>query len=172
MHYYWQNAKVNMPRNQYKKVRDMIYNAGDDEKKLHGIWEKYCVTNKDVSNGLYWERENIARREKNATYLSEKNAKGLANEVKDYYNDYARSDISDMFDGFYDPMFGLNRQMGYGHDPGYFGIASAINYEKVATEAFAEMYSAYMTDNESLKKIQIHFPRTYDMFLEMLEAIK
>ena len=150
----------------------MIYDAGGDKKKLKGIWDRYLSKNNDVMNGFVHEKKRISEYQISSTYLSTTNAKGFAKEIKSMYNDYERSDISDMFDSFFDPIFGLNREIGYGHEPGYFGTKSSINHENVATEAFAEMYSAYLTGNQSLKKIQLHFPRAYDLFLEMLGVMK
>jgi hypothetical protein len=41
----------------------------------------------------------------------------------------------------------------------------------VGTEAFAEMGKATVNHPESLARIKQYFPKSYDIFLEMLESI-
>ena len=57
---------------------------------------------------------------------------------------------------------------GVGHDRSYWGGVG--DYDSVAKEAFAEMFSATATGNKSLGAIKTMFPESYKMFEEMLEG--
>jgi len=75
---------------------------------------------------------------------------------------YAIGDVSDMFGGCTKNTVvdHLKHDMSYWRniDPG--------------VEAFAEMFSATINNPDSLKEIKHYFPKTYEMFLEILEDIK
>ena len=106
------------------------------------------------------------------TYYNSANAKSFSNSVSRRTNIYQRTDISDMYDSYFDPNFGLNRAMHIGHNRYYFGDGTYMS-DNVAQEAFAEMFSATITGNQSLDIIKQHFPDSYKLFEEMIkEAIK
>lgn len=72
-------------------------------------------------------------------------------------------DIQDMFNGAsrgrISPMMG--------HPKSYWSKSGIVG-----DEAFAEMTSATMTNPESLEQIKKYFPRSYEIYLESLEAMK
>lgn len=71
-------------------------------------------------------------------------------------------DISDIFSGCT-----KNRSVGYfKHDTGYW------RYTNVGVEAFAEMFDATINNPDSLKRIKEYFPKSYDIFLEMLDSVE
>lgn len=73
-------------------------------------------------------------------------------------------DISDIFGAFtQNTVVGLT-----GHDISYW---TNDVYGKAAKEAFAEIYSAELSAPDSLQKFKQFFPKSYDIFNEMLENI-
>lgn len=74
----------------------------------------------------------------------------------------ARSDISDMIEGVTKGKV----NGGFGHGKTYWNRDTTL-----PTEAFAEMFSATLTNPESLDSIKKYFPESYKIFLEMLEEI-
>ncbi|MDE5696598.1 MAG: minor capsid protein [Lachnospiraceae bacterium] len=75
-----------------------------------------------------------------------------------------RADISDMFE----PV--MSEKCSYP-----FGIGHGFNYWKKrdnGKEGFAEMYSATVNNPDSLVQIKRFFPRSYKIFLEMLEVVQ
>ena len=85
----------------------------------------------------------------------------LKNEIRVY--DKAYQDISDIFDGAT-----LGKVRGFwGHGAKYFKRPGFLSME-----AFAEMTSASLTTSSgSLDKIKEYFPRSYDVFLKIVEWI-
>lgn len=75
-----------------------------------------------------------------------------------------RADISDMFE----PI--MSNKCAYPFDIGH-GTAYWRNRDN-GKEGFAEMYSAMVTNPESLEQIKRFFPKSYKIFLEMLEVVK
>ena len=74
----------------------------------------------------------------------------------------ACTDISDMFDG----VSNGNCLAHYGHtnqDRNYWKKVS------LGTEGFAEMFSATMMNPDSVDQIKHYFPKSYDLFLEILQ---
>ncbi|MBR2682607.1 MAG: hypothetical protein IKE22_04985, partial [Atopobiaceae bacterium] len=75
----------------------------------------------------------------------------------------ARADVSDLFGG------ATNNAVdgGFGHDePGYW--TSLPGTQRLASEGFAEMFSATMTQGESLEALRRCLPRSYSLFKQML----
>lgn len=73
-------------------------------------------------------------------------------------------DISDIFGAFtQNNVIGLT-----GHSIDYWN--GDVN-SKAAREAFAEMYSAELSAPDSLKKFKEYFPKSYEIFMEILEDI-
>ncbi len=86
--------------------------------------------------------------------------------VKDTYNLYERSDISDMFEKHMITNYGIDYPFGVGHGKDYH-----FDSRMTPIEAFAEMYSATVTGSESLGIIKQFFPKSYEIFVEMLESV-
>lgn len=90
----------------------------------------------------------------------------------------AAEDVSDMFEGATKGKFsgpsghgkeywtGKKMKLFYDSDPIVIGAHS------VATETFAEMFDATVTNPESLKEIKHYFPKSYEVFKEMLGEMK
>lgn len=96
-------------------------------------------------------------------------ADGFVKWVNSSYTIYERTDISDMFEHYMITSFGNKYKypFGVGH-----GVDYHSNFSNTPTEAFAEMFSATVTQSDSLKGIKDFFPESYSMFLDMLkEAI-
>ena len=56
-----------------------------------------------------------------------------------------------------------------------FVIGRGFNYRKKrdnGKEGFAEMYSATVNNPDSLEQIKRFFPKSYKIFLEMLEVVQ
>ena len=173
MHDYLRVMQGTMDKSTYRILRTQIYDNASDEKTLRGIWDKYLSKDKNVQKTLDLYRKQSESIGKRKTYITKENAEGFADWAQTTYNSkYERGDISDMFDGYFDPMFGLNYALGFGHKPGYFGSKGIIDNGNVAAEAFAEMFSATTTRNQSLSVIRQFFPRSYEVFTNMIGAMK
>ena len=173
MHDYLQTMKGGLDKATYKALRTQIYDNAFDEGALRGIWDRYMANDSNVIKTLDTYRKHSASIGTRKTYITKQNAEGFSAWAETTYSSkFERSDISDMFDGYFDPMFGLNRKLSIGHDPGYFGSGGVVNKEQVATEAFAEMFSATTTRNQSLAVIRQFFPRSYGVFENMIGAMK
>lgn len=73
----------------------------------------------------------------------------------------ATGDISDIFEGASSAK--IKGTAGHG--------ASYWKTHDVSTEAFAEMFSASISNPASLEQIKAYFPQSYNIFLEMLKAM-
>lgn len=74
----------------------------------------------------------------------------------------ARGDLSDMLEGATKARI----QCGVGHGKSYWKAD-----ETLATEAFAEMFSATMANTESLEVIKQYLPNSYNVFLDIVKHI-
>ena len=94
--------------------------------------------------------------------------KDIQNEFLKQYNRYEYSDISDIFGGATNNRL----SMGIGHESGYWKDRE-INGVNVglSTEAFAEMTSATLTQNESLNVIKKYLPKSYELYKEIVSEI-
>ena len=90
--------------------------------------------------------------------------------VKETFTIYERSDISDMFEEYLTDTYGNSLQFPFGAGHGYSYYHSGRT-GATATEAFAEMFSATVTGNDSLPVIKQFFPKSYQIFLDMLESV-
>lgn len=95
--------------------------------------------------------------------------KELGNEFMDAfkarYDIYQRTDVSDMFGPFAFKYFGESRPFDIGHDAEYAKTGDH------ATETFAEIYSAHITQNQSLPVIKELFPETVNVYLQMIKKV-
>lgn len=89
---------------------------------------------------------------------------GFCSKLKTELTLLQRADISDMFE----PV--MSDGCSYPFDVGH----GAAYWEKRdnGKEAFAEIYSAMTSNPESLEQIKRFFPKSYKIFLEMLEVVK
>lgn len=86
--------------------------------------------------------------------------------VKNTYDIYQRSDISDMFERYMVKEYRIQYPFGVGHGSGYH-----LDSRNTPIEAFAEMFSATATGNDSLPVIKQFFPKSYAIFEEMLGSV-
>lgn len=83
-------------------------------------------------------------------------------------NKYAYGDLSDMLEGATLEKI----QCGIGHSAAYWkGFTRDGVSEGLATEAFAEMLDSAVANAESLEMIKKYLPKSYKVFLEMLEDL-
>lgn len=78
------------------------------------------------------------------------------------------SDISDMFNGAYP---NAERIFYAGHKKDYWKETYKGEVCNQSIEAFAEMTSATVSNPESLEMIKTYFPKSYDVYLKMLEEM-
>lgn len=78
----------------------------------------------------------------------------------------AIADLSDILEGATNARI----QCGYGHGKSYWAKIMGVD-EKLATEAFAEMTSATITNGASLQVLKEYLPRSYSMYEEMIKEI-
>lgn len=90
-------------------------------------------------------------------------ARALANEAMGKYSMLDRSDISDMFEG---AGIGLAYPLGAGHGLSYWSTHGN------GKEIFAEITSAEAAHPGSLRAIKEYFPKTYQVYQDMLKARK
>ena len=95
--------------------------------------------------------------------------KAFAKYVTDKYNIYQRGDISDMFEEYLTGVYGRDLQYPFGVGHGYNYFHTRQN--SLPKEAFAEMFSATVTGNDSLGVIKEVFPKSYEIFNEMLGSV-
>lgn len=93
--------------------------------------------------------------------------------IKENYSLSARGDISDLFE----PVTSKGYPFGAGHGKDYWskssnGFGSAPKYIRHGKEAFAEMYASNIANGESWELIQKYFPKSVEIFNEMLEVVK
>ena len=86
--------------------------------------------------------------------------------VKNTYDVYQRGDISDMFERYLYNTYGIQYPFGVGHGGSYHSDPN-----NTPIEAFAEMFSATVTGNDSLPVIKQFFPKAYKIFEEMLGSV-
>ena len=113
-------------------------------------------------------KEHIKRMKRPDEYAVSKSmaADRLINEIKNKYGADWRSytpDISDMLVG---AGIGIDYPLGVGHEHNYW------DHMDVGIEAFAEMTAASIDNPKSLQAIKDYFPKSYNVYLEMLKARK
>jgi hypothetical protein len=128
-----------------KTLSDMLWHEA--EERIQAIWDE--LRNEAVGKGL--QKSSVL---KNHVYGY------LAEEIKALPL-YEQDDVSDIWEGV---TKGAVRTF-FGHGASYWKNTN------VGVEAFAEMGKALANHPESLKRIQEYFPKSYEIFLEMLEEI-
>lgn len=118
------------------------------------------ATNKGLKKSTVRNSDVYATLKKEILEDSKKNQpKNKTNEA--YTGILIRTDISDIIEG----LTGARIQLGVGHGASYW---KTIGVEQ---EAFAELYSAKMCNEESYQFIKKYFPKTVDIFEEILQDI-
>ena len=147
-----QALKSSLPRNEFAALRDMMEASGYAEDTMRQIVSKHLqpLFDKELVSMVH----------------SRETGRSFCKWVKKTYSIYERSDISDMFERYtvshYDEPFPFD----IGHGRAYTRRDGATS-----REAFAEMYSAYVTQNDSLPVIKDFFPEAFALFEEMLGSV-
>ena len=102
-------------------------------------------------------------RRKNPSMTRDQAARALVSEANSKYSYRDRSDISDMFEG---AGIGISFPLGSGHGLDYWTSRDS------GKEIFAEIVSAEASHPGSLKAIKEYFPRTYQVYHDMMKARK
>lgn len=142
-----------MPGDEWRAIRDTVFDAGDDDNILRPLVEKWLKPHFDA------ELRDIARH-------NDEIAGKFCDWVQSRYSKYETTDVSDIFGNY------MTRC--YGSDYAYpFGVGHSASYQRdignLPKEAFAEFFSATVTQSDSLKGIRDLLPESYDFFIEMLE---
>ena len=112
-----------------------------------------------------WMSKKLDEAVKNARSIDRSSAESaFCKQMKDTLTPRQRGMISDMFEPV---MLAANeRPFGSGHGSTYWW------HRDNGKEAFAHMFSAEMTNPESLEQIKKYFPKSYAIFEEMLRVIQ
>ena len=156
--------------------------AGDGVKDFSDVYQSGIHKKKDgtrytLTEMVEWEAQDYVKKvwaklKEEAASKAPKGAKPETVPKRDAYikvSEELRSlpymgcgDVSDMFGGAT-----KNKARGwFGHRDSYW------EYTSVGTEAFAEMMSATISNPESLKNIKKYFPKSYEIFEEMLRSVQ
>ena len=133
----------------------------------HGIYSAYSETyrsgllGRTAKNELEGHLNRIMRSDPTLTRMDA--AYRLKAEAESKYSKLDRSDISDMMEG---AGIGISQPLGSGHRLSYWS-----NRDN-GKEIFAEITSAEAAAPGSLKAIKEYFPKTYDVYREMLKERK
>lgn len=151
-----QMLKYVLPRKEWDAIRDIVANAGDDDGILRPLYEK-------------WLKPQFDTELRAIVGMDIDTAKGFCDWVKNTYSVYERGDVSDIFGNYMTRHF-LHKDFAYP-----FGIGHDYNYQMDSShmpkEAFAEMYSALVTQSDALRGFQDFLPESFNFFLEMLGSV-
>lgn len=154
--YVRQALRGTMPHDEYRAIRSMLVDAGDDDSVLRPLYEK-------------WLKPQFDTELRSIVGMDIDNAKGFCDWVKNTYSVYERGDVSDIYGNYMTRHF-LHKDFAYP-----FGIGHDYNYQMDSShmpkEAFAEMYSALVTQSDALRGFQDFLPESYNFFLEMLGSV-
>ena len=150
-----QMLRAVMPSEEYRAIRDILFDAGDDDSILRPLVDKWLKPQFET------ELRSIVKTDKEI-------AKKFVDFVKSRYSVYEVSDVSDIYGNYLTRAFGhgFAYPFGVGHEYSY-----QLNVANMGKEAFAEFYSAMVTGSDSLKGINDFFPESYKFFEEMLESV-
>lgn len=151
-----QMLKYVLPRKEWDAIRDIVANAGDDDGILRPLYEK-------------WLKPQFDTELRSIVGMDFDTAKGFCDWVKNTYSVYERGDVSDIFGNYMTRHF-MHKDFAYP-----FGIGHEYSYQMDSShmpkEAFAEMYSALVTQSDALRGFHDFLPESYDFFLEMLGSV-
>ena len=145
-----------MPPDEWRSVRDMLSDAGDDDGVLKPLADKWLNT------FLKQDLRDIART-KGGTKLADT----VCEWMKSHYTIYERATISDAFGNYMVRNYGSK----YSHP---FDVGHSASYQRDAShlpvESFAEFYAATVARGDELTGIKDILPESYAFFLEMLKG--
>lgn len=148
-------------RSRYSAYSDLFQGIGADGKPILRRGSSGGLLGRTAKDELEGHLSRIHRQ--NPTMTRNQVARELVNEAMGKYSVRDRSDISDMFEG---AGIGISYPLGSGHGLDYW---SARGNGK---EIFAEIVSAEAAHPGSLKAIKEYFPKTYQVYQDMVKARK
>ena len=151
----WKEAKEKLIADYQEKVKSKI-EKGVDPKTLYYTG----AISKDDYDTLTWYQEHSSEVDKGITDKIKPKEAG-ANVMLNLSSGKEWSVYGDVLDMF---CMASHGKFGSGHAKSY-----AAGNEHTSTEFFAEAYSAKMCNPESLELIKRYFPKSYDVFEEILE---
>lgn len=145
----------------YSAYSDLFQGIGSDGKAIIRSGSSGGLLGRTAKDEL---EGHLARmRRQNPNLNRQQAARALVSEANSKYSYRDRSDISDMFEG---AGLGIAHPLGAGHGLDYW--ISRGN----SREIFAEIISAEAAHPGSLKAIKEYFPRTYQVYQDMMKARK
>lgn len=161
--YFRQLMRRTMSRDDFYDMLEIFEGYGDDVSE----WRYFVSEHQELLDVVKKQGEDILRHKIKDTKVGD----AFVAWMKSNYTIFERSDISDMFCEYASDTWGNSYcwPFGVGHKPTYWKNFWWGEHGALAKEAFAEMYSATMTYNQSCLVIQEVFPESYKLFLKMLE---
>jgi SPP1 gp7 family putative phage head morphogenesis protein len=152
-------------------IRDEISTLVDGKAAIiKQEWKDHAGDWKWLHDRGYIDKWSYGFYERNGSWLGRepKYAKSMAykaveNEIR-ALNPQQKANLSDIMEG----ATGAKINVGYGHGKTYWSKGLGKD-DHLATEAFAEMTAATMTNLESLETIKKYLPKSYEIYEEMLE---
>lgn len=174
--FYRANVNVYSPGVSAKDIIDAVVNSGDAalETKARNFRSAIRRGEKTIEDMLDEDDLFTAYfRDRMSVDYNRVVAKDFSQIIRNNFSKIERGDISDMFE----ERIGVDKPFGCGHDVAYFRQHDILtgkykqDMDKLGTEAFAEMYSATVSNPQSLAQIKHFFPESYKIFEEILEMI-
>ena len=141
---------------EYKVVTARDFNA-----------EEWGMTAEEVKRAKGYKKEIIAEVKKDSEYkaaISKRRAyKEVSKEIR-ALTDAQKADLSDIFEG----ATGARVNGGWGHGKSYWDSGN----KALAKEAFAEFFSANISNPESLAVLKQYLPKSASVFEDIIEAIE
>jgi len=150
--YVKQALKQTVSRDEYWTLLDMLNDSGYEESVMRKIVDAHL--------------QPLFDKELAAMVHNRETGKAFCAWVKKTFSIYERSDISDMFERYTVAHYDVAFPFDVGHGKTYARKDGATSHE-----AFAEMYSALVTQNDSLQVIKDFFPESFALFEEMLGSV-
>lgn len=148
-------------RSRYSAYSDLFQGIGADGKPILRSGSSGGLLGRTAKDELEGHLSRIHRQ--NPSMTRNEAARRLVSEAMGKYSVRDRSDISDMFEG---AGIGISYPLGSGHGLDYW------NSRGNGKEIFEEIVSAEAAHPGSLKAIKEYFPKTYQVYQDMVKARK
>lgn len=129
--------------------------------------EEWGMTAEEVKQAKGYKKEIVAEVKKDPQYkaaIAKRHAyREVSTEIR-ALTDAQKADLSDIFEG----ATGARVSGGWGHGKSYWDSGNRA----LAKEAFAEFYSAQISNPESLAILTKYFPKSASVFEDIIEAIE
>lgn len=148
-------------RNRFSAYSDLYQGLGSGGKPILRHGSSGGLLGRTAKDELEGHLSRMRRRDPNMT--RDQAARALVSEAMGKYSMKDRTDISDMFEG---AGIGIAYPLGSGHGLDYWRSRDS------GKEIFAEMISAEAAHPGSLRAIKEYFPKTYQVYQDMMKARK